>query len=96
MSAVMPMLDPVAALWSDPRGEWRPLIPLLRQHLPVLISLGDYNPPQQPRPALLVEDDELVGAAVVAVLISPDGRVIAQRRTGLVATNEQPNRRQSG
>ena len=29
----------------------------------------------------LVEDDELEGAAVVAVLLSPDGRVIAQRRT---------------
>ncbi len=30
---------------------------------------------------LLVEDDELEGAVVVAVLLSPDGRVIAQRRT---------------
>jgi hypothetical protein len=30
---------------------------------------------------LLVEDDELEGAAAVAVLLSPDGRVIAQRRT---------------
>jgi len=30
---------------------------------------------------LLVEDDELEGAAVVAVLLSPDGRVIAQCRT---------------
>ncbi len=30
---------------------------------------------------LLVEDDELEGKAVVAVLLSPDGRVIAQRRT---------------
>ena len=30
---------------------------------------------------LLVEDDEHEGAAVVAVLLSPDGRVIAQRRT---------------
>ena len=30
---------------------------------------------------LLVDDDELEGAAVVAVLLSPDGRVIAQRRT---------------
>jgi hypothetical protein len=30
---------------------------------------------------LLVEDDELEGVRVVAVLISPDGRVIAQRRT---------------
>ncbi len=30
---------------------------------------------------LLVEDDDLEGAAVVAVLLSPYGRVIAQRRT---------------
>ena len=30
---------------------------------------------------LLVEDDELEGAVVVAVLLSPDGRVVAQRRT---------------
>jgi hypothetical protein len=30
---------------------------------------------------LLVEDDEIEGEAVVAVLLSPDGRVIAQRRT---------------
>jgi len=30
---------------------------------------------------LLVEDDDLEGAAVVAVLLSPDGRVIVQRRT---------------
>ena len=30
---------------------------------------------------LLVEDDELEGVRVVAVLISPDDRVIAQRRT---------------
>ena len=30
---------------------------------------------------LLVEDDDLEGAVVMAVLISPDGRVVAQRRT---------------
>jgi hypothetical protein len=30
---------------------------------------------------LLVEDDELEGAVVMAVLLSPDGRVVAQRRT---------------
>jgi hypothetical protein len=30
---------------------------------------------------LLVEDDELEGAAVVAVLIGPEGRVIALRST---------------
>ena len=30
---------------------------------------------------LLVEDNDHEGAAVVAVLLSPDGRVIAQRGT---------------
>ena len=30
---------------------------------------------------LLVEDDDLEGALVMAVLISPEGRVVAQRRT---------------
>jgi hypothetical protein len=30
---------------------------------------------------LLVEDDELEGAVVMAVLISPEGRIVAQRRT---------------
>ena len=36
---------------------------------------------------LLVEDDELEGAVVVAVLLSPDGRVIAQRRTVVGGVN---------
>lgn len=35
----------------------------------------------EPQARLLVEDDVLEGAAVVAVLLSPEGRVIAQRRT---------------
>ena len=26
--------SPVAILWTDPRSEWKPLIPLLRQQLP--------------------------------------------------------------
>jgi hypothetical protein len=32
-------------------------------------------------PLGLAEDDELEGAVVVAVLLSPDGRVMPQRRT---------------
>ncbi|MCP9925848.1 BREX-1 system phosphatase PglZ type B [Synechococcus lacustris C3-12m-Tous] len=43
---------PVATLWTDPRGEWKPLIPLLRQKLPELLCLGDYDPEQQQGPAL--------------------------------------------
>jgi len=43
---------PVAILWSDPRSEWRPLIPLLRQQLPELLCLGPYDPEHQQGPAL--------------------------------------------
>jgi hypothetical protein len=43
---------PVAILWTDPRSEWKPLIPLLRQQLPELLCLGDYNPEDQEGPAL--------------------------------------------
>ena len=31
----------VAILWTDPRSEWKPLLPLLRQQLPELFCLGD-------------------------------------------------------
>ena len=43
---------PVAILWTDPKGEWKPLIPLLRQQLPELVSLGSYDPGHQQGPAL--------------------------------------------
>ena len=44
--------SPVAILWTDPRSEWKPLIPLLRQQLPELLCLGDYAPEHQQGPAL--------------------------------------------
>ncbi|MFN5221214.1 MAG: BREX-1 system phosphatase PglZ type B, partial [Cyanobacteriota bacterium] len=43
---------PVAILWTDPRSEWKPLIPLLRQQLPELLCLGDYDPEHGQGPAL--------------------------------------------
>ncbi len=43
---------PVAVLWTDPKGEWKPLIPLLRQQLPELLCLGDYSPEHQQGPSL--------------------------------------------
>jgi len=43
---------PVAILWTDPRSEWKPLIPLLRQQLPELLCLGDYDPDHHQGPAL--------------------------------------------
>ena len=39
------------------------------------------NPVDAGAAHLLVEDDDIEGAGVLAVLISPEGRVIAQRRT---------------
>ncbi len=44
--------SPVAILWTDPRSEWKPLLPLLRQQLPELLCLGDYDPDHQQGPAL--------------------------------------------
>lgn len=44
--------SPVAILWTDPRSEWKPLLPLLRQQLPELLCLGDYVPEHQQGPAL--------------------------------------------
>ena len=32
---------PVAILWTDPKGEWKPLILLLRQQLLELLCLRD-------------------------------------------------------
>ena len=43
---------PVVVLWTDPRSEWKPLIPLLRQQLAELLCLGDYAPEQQQGPSL--------------------------------------------
>ena len=44
--------SPVAVLWTDPKGEWKPLIPLLRQQLPELLCLGDYDPEHLQGPSL--------------------------------------------
>jgi len=33
----------VAILWTDPRIERKPLLPLLRQQLPELLCLDDYD-----------------------------------------------------
>ena len=43
---------PVAVIWTDPRSEWKPLIPLLQQQLPELLCLGDYAPEQKQGPSL--------------------------------------------
>jgi hypothetical protein len=65
-------VDPVAILWTDPRGEWKPLIPLLSHALPELISLGSYAPEQQQGPSLWLRC--IVDRSLPEPQI-PDGRV---------------------
>lgn len=45
------MLAPVAILWPDEKREWQPLIARLKEHLPALYTLGDYDPAARSGPA---------------------------------------------
>lgn len=44
--------EPVALLWTDMDGQWRPLIPALQMALPQLYVLGDYNPDDRTGPVI--------------------------------------------
>jgi hypothetical protein len=44
--------EPVAILWTDADGQWRPLIPALQVALPQLYLLGDYNPAARMGPVI--------------------------------------------
>ncbi len=43
---------PAAILWTDPRREWAPAVDLLRQALPELLVLGEFDPDQRTGPAI--------------------------------------------
>lgn len=43
---------PEALLWCDPANDFAPLLPLLRQTLPHLLTLGEYAPEQRQGPAV--------------------------------------------
>ncbi len=70
---------PAALLWADPRGEWRPLVPLLRERLPQLLTLGDYDPATRTGPAIWLKcviarliDEVPIAADVVPVIYMPE------------------------
>jgi hypothetical protein len=44
--------DPVAVLWTDTDAQWRPLVPALRNLLPQLYVLGNYEPAKHAGPAI--------------------------------------------
>ncbi len=43
---------PAAILWTDPAGDWRPLIALLRTRVGELLTLGEYRPEERTGPAI--------------------------------------------
>ncbi len=70
---------PAAVLWSDPQGEWRRLIPLLRGRLPQLLTLGPYQPSTRTGPAIWLKcviartiDDLEMPTDVVPVVYLPE------------------------
>ena len=46
------MVGPAAILWPDEARQWEPLIPLLRELLPSLVTLGSYDPDGRTGPAI--------------------------------------------
>lgn len=43
---------PEAVLWCDPQGDFAPVMPMLRAHLPQVLSYGEYDPKSRIGPAL--------------------------------------------
>ena len=43
---------PAAILWTDPRAEWRALIPAALARIPELLALGEYSPDHRTGPAI--------------------------------------------
>ncbi len=70
---------PAALLWADPRGEWRPLVPLLRERLPQLLTLGEYDPQTRTGPAIWLKcviarliEEAPIADDVVPIIYMPD------------------------
>ena len=70
---------PAALLWADPRGEWRPLVPLLRERLPHLLTLGEYDVSTRTGPAIWLKcviarliEEIPIAADVVPVIYLPE------------------------
>ncbi len=85
---------PAAVLWPDPQNEWRPLIGALRERMPELLALGDYDAATGSGPAiwLRVAVEGAVGGAPQAdeqphVLYLP-----GVSRQELRAADDCPNR----
>lgn len=63
---------PAAILWSDPDGQWKPLIATLQAKLPHLLVLGDYAPAERCGPSIWIK---CVIAGVLPEVTLPAGEV---------------------
>jgi len=46
------VVAPVAVLWTDADGQWRPVVEQLRAHMPELLTLGEYDAATRTGPAI--------------------------------------------
>lgn len=61
---------PAAILWTDPKGEWRPLIETMRTRVEELLELGEYAPEARTGPAIWIRC--LVDKALAEPALSDD------------------------
>jgi hypothetical protein len=64
--------DPVALLWTDADGQWRPLLPTLQKACAHLYLLGDYDPDSRTGPAIWLK---CIVDRTLAAVSAPAGTV---------------------
>ena len=71
--------DPAVLLWTDPDGQWRSILSVLRGALPHLYALGPYDPPKRTGPVIWLKcvvdrtlPDVSPPQGVVPILYLPD------------------------
>jgi len=48
-------IAPAAILWTDIECQWQPAMPSIKQYLPELVELGEYNPEERTGPAIWIK-----------------------------------------
>jgi len=69
---------PAAILWTDPKEEWRPIVPMLREQGRVILTLGDYDADNLTGPTIWIKcalarelDDVDVPAEEIPIVYLP-------------------------
>ena len=62
---------PAAVLWTDEACQWQSAMPLIKQFIPELLELGEYQPEQRIGPAIWLK---CAIAGVLEEVMLPEGR----------------------